>query len=246
MFGYIYLTTNLVNNMQYIGQKKSTKFLNEKYLGSGTYLKAAVNKYGKENFKVELLATAETAEELNEKEIYYIDKYNAVNSEMFYNMSPGGDVFNGGHILHHTEETKQKISKAASGENNGFYGKHHSEETRAKLRAAWEIRRQIPVSEETRKKLSAARKGKKFTKEHRAKLRESSRKAATGKPCSDSAKQKLSEHFTGSIFINNGIINKRIRPDDFNTYVELGFVRGKLKKSSETIEKITNEKNASE
>lgn len=35
---------------------------------------------------------------------------------------------------HHSTETIQKISVAASKENNGFYGKHHSEKTIRKLR----------------------------------------------------------------------------------------------------------------
>lgn len=60
MYGYIYLTTNLVNNSRYVGRKKSDRFpfINkngEVYLGSGMTLNKAINKYGKENFKVELL-----------------------------------------------------------------------------------------------------------------------------------------------------------------------------------------------
>ena len=85
MYGYIYLTTNNINGMKYIGQKKSEKFLNEKYLGSGSYLLNAVRKYGKDNFSVIMLDTADSFDELNEKEIYYITLYDAVNSSNFYN-----------------------------------------------------------------------------------------------------------------------------------------------------------------
>ena len=42
MYGYIYKTTNTVNNKIYIGQKKSEIFLKESYLGSGKYLKNAI------------------------------------------------------------------------------------------------------------------------------------------------------------------------------------------------------------
>lgn len=42
MFGYIYLTTNVINNKVYIGQKKSNKFLYNNYLGSGKLLKEAI------------------------------------------------------------------------------------------------------------------------------------------------------------------------------------------------------------
>ena len=70
MYGYIYKTTCLINYLIYIGQKKSSKFLCERYLGSGKKLRAAINFYGKENFKVELIDTAESKEELDSKEIY--------------------------------------------------------------------------------------------------------------------------------------------------------------------------------
>ena len=48
MYGYIYLTTNLVNDMKYIGQRKYGQ--PEPYLGSGVYLKRAIKKYGQINF----------------------------------------------------------------------------------------------------------------------------------------------------------------------------------------------------
>ena len=46
MFGYIYKTTNLINNKIYIGQHKSEKFEPNKYIGSGVVLLKAINKYG--------------------------------------------------------------------------------------------------------------------------------------------------------------------------------------------------------
>lgn len=46
----VYQTTNKLNNKIYIGVH-STKNINDGYLGSGTALKKAVKKYGKQNFK---------------------------------------------------------------------------------------------------------------------------------------------------------------------------------------------------
>ena len=40
MYGYIYITTNLINNKIYIGQHKSKNY-DKKYLGSGLLLKRA-------------------------------------------------------------------------------------------------------------------------------------------------------------------------------------------------------------
>jgi len=111
MYGYIYLTTNNINGKQYIGQKKSDVFLKEKYLGSGTYLKNSVKKYGKENFSVELLEECESKEELNEREIYWISYFNACDSNRFYNQTYGGEV-NGKRM---SESSRKKLSESHNG-----------------------------------------------------------------------------------------------------------------------------------
>lgn len=85
---YIYLTTNLVNGKKYIGQHKGE--LNDSYLGSSLHLLNAINKYGKENFKKEILEICNSKEELDEREKYYIALYNAVEDENYYNRSEGG------------------------------------------------------------------------------------------------------------------------------------------------------------
>ena len=45
----IYKTTNIINNMEYIG-KRVTEDINDSYLGSGKHLKRAIKKYGIKNF----------------------------------------------------------------------------------------------------------------------------------------------------------------------------------------------------
>ena len=89
MYGYIYLTTNNVNGKKYIGQHRFDGFDSE-YYGSGTIFSKALKKYGKHNFIVEVLCQCQTEEELNQREIEYIEKFNAVCSEDFYNVSFGG------------------------------------------------------------------------------------------------------------------------------------------------------------
>ena len=110
MYGYIYLTTNLINGKKYVGQKTSNKFLGEEYLGSGKMLYKAIEKYGRQNFKVELLEEVRgTKSDLNAREIFWIEKLAAVESEEFYNLHPGGvggaTYGHQGHNL--TEEQKQ-------------------------------------------------------------------------------------------------------------------------------------------
>ena len=85
---YIYLTTNLINGKQYIGQHKGKS--TDKYYGSGTNIVKAIQKYGKENFKKEILCYCSTREEADEKEKFYIAEFNAVENKNFYNNQEGG------------------------------------------------------------------------------------------------------------------------------------------------------------
>ena len=92
----IYKTLNLINGKFYIG--KDTKD-NPNYFGSGIVLRRAIKKYGKENFMKQTIEVCSTEEELNEREIYWIDKLDARNPEVGYNILKGGeDVFRGENI----------------------------------------------------------------------------------------------------------------------------------------------------
>lgn len=91
----IYKVTNKINGKIYIGQKP---YVGEPsmsdYYDGGVEIKRAVKKYGKENFTREILysrirdqATADSME------IWAIEKYNSTNTEIGYNISKGGKVF---------------------------------------------------------------------------------------------------------------------------------------------------------
>lgn len=90
-YGFIYITTNMVNGKRYIGQKKLDKNW-KNYLGSGYHLMNAIKYYGKENFSREIVDIASSEAELNIKEEKWIKNYNAVSDDNFYNMIEGGNV----------------------------------------------------------------------------------------------------------------------------------------------------------
>lgn len=105
---YIYLTTNLINGKKYIGQHYGR--LDDKYFGSGILITKAIAEYGKENFVKEILEIT-TQEQIDEVEKYYIQKYNAVEDDNFYNISEGGQNGNGWKHAHqywleHPEKAK--------------------------------------------------------------------------------------------------------------------------------------------
>jgi hypothetical protein len=91
----IYLTVNIVNKKWYIGKDKNGR---TGYFGSGTLLKKAIKKHGKQNFKKFVLETCESVTDLNCAEIAWIKYTNAVNSEQSYNIAIGGDGGPGDHF----------------------------------------------------------------------------------------------------------------------------------------------------
>ena len=115
--GIIYCYTNLINNKKYIGQTinpkqrfkqhKSSAF-NERDKDYNSPLHRAFRKYGYDNFKYEVLAEAETIEELNGLEIYYIAHFNSKNNG--YNIESGGKNSS----KPKSEETKKKLMKSHS------------------------------------------------------------------------------------------------------------------------------------
>ena len=84
----VYKTTNLVNGKIYIG-KHETDNLDDGYLGSGKLLKRAIEKYGEENFKREILFECSTREEMNAKEAELVNEEFLKRKDV-YNLKQGG------------------------------------------------------------------------------------------------------------------------------------------------------------
>ena len=161
MFYTIYKTTNLINNRYYIGKHK-TENINDSYMGSGKLLKQAIEKYGIENFSKEILFVFNNEEDMNKKE-----KELVVLSEETYNLCEGG---NGGFgYINNSDIVK-------------FKGKTHTDNTKQKLREKRIGVTNFIPNEETKQKISNAKKGKSTalkgssqSEEHKKKLSEAKR-----------------------------------------------------------------------
>jgi len=226
-YGFIYVTTNMVNGKKYIGQKmfkKDWKY----YLGSGAYFLRAVKKYGKKNFSREIIAIAYSKEELDILEVQFINHHNAVNSTDYYNLVGGGYGGNAG--IPASEEQKKKMSDSHKGHET-------SEETRKKI---GEARKGHLVSEATRDKISNTLKNYIITDEHRTSLSESGK----GRIFSEETKLKISESHKGKNMALNSEqiveIREKYATGEYKQYelAEIYFV------TKQTINNVVNYKYA--
>jgi group I intron endonuclease len=178
MYGYIYKTTCLLNNKIYIGQRKGD--FDKEYLGSGLLINRAIDKYGRDNFAVILIAQAIDKNSINILEKYYIGYYKLqLPKELIYNIAEGG---HGGVTTlgyKHSDQTKVKIGLANS-------NKIPSKESNLKRSIALKGRTRPP-----------------FTLEHKMKISQTKRRlhVATygmlGKTQSQETRDKISKAQTG-------------------------------------------------
>ena len=173
-YGFIYITTNMINGKRYIGQKIfSGKW--KSYLGSGVVLLKAIKKYGRQNFNRNIVDIAYSFDELNRLEIDWIKNYNAIKSEDYYNVADGGN--SGNTFIGKTNEEMDIIRNKI---RNARLGTKVKIETRIKISKALKNRK---FSFETRKKMSIALTGRMLDEEIKRKISQTRilKKVAKGK-----------------------------------------------------------------
>jgi len=111
-YGFVYITTNLHNGKKYIGQTQYRKSMRASYLGSGKVIRRAIRKYGREAFFRETVFIAFTKDDLDFAERQIIADHDAVVSDDFYNIAPGGRASLGFTGKKHTAERNSLLSKA--------------------------------------------------------------------------------------------------------------------------------------
>ena len=152
----VYKITNKTNGKMYIGQTKMP-LVKRWYLhchkSSGcTALHHAIEKYGSENFIVEQIDVACDRAELDRKEQFWIEYYNSI-------VPNGYNLKSGGNTPKYSNESRKRMSTNhadVGGINNPRYG--------------------VYLSDETKKKISEAHKGKQLSKEHKENCRMNSTK----------------------------------------------------------------------
>lgn len=146
----VYKIVNTVNGKLYIGQSVHPYKRLVRHFGKSsgcTKLKRAVQLYGKDSFKLDIIHWCDDKKDANELETFLIEECESINKG--YNITPGG-------------------YGTGAGEQNPFYGKSHSLE--AKIRHSNLMKGRV-VSKETREKLRVASSNRIMTEETKDKLR---------------------------------------------------------------------------
>ena len=151
----IYKTTNLVNGRFYIGMHVTTK-IDDGYLGSGHRIKAEIKKYGRENFKREVLEELPSKDEMVRREAELVTE-ELRSDPLCLNLKNGGEGgwdqsarssddrrcgmmkanqkiwSNKSFIEAHKERQRQRAIAGEFSCSGGFTGKRHREETKVKM-----------------------------------------------------------------------------------------------------------------
>lgn len=203
----IYRIYFIGSNKSYIGLSKGFKGRRNQHLRElkkGThfniYLQRAFNKYGENNFRIELIEECDESE-LMQKEKYYIEIHDSFKNG--FNLTTGGENCN------LSDDVKKRISEKHK-------GKIVKEETRQKLR---QINLGKKHSPETYAKLKEIYKNRVLTDEQRQKIIK-----ATSYRRSEETKEKMSKSRIGYNISDNAKLKltafnlKRIRP---NSLIEI-------------------------
>ena len=166
----VYQHKNKINEKSYIGitkRKPEERWgTNGENYKSTPHFYAAIKKYGWDNFEHIILFRNLTKEEACEKEKELIKELDTQNREKGYNILEDGTTPS------MAPEICEAISQRMKRNKNGL---NH------------------PCSEEKKKKISEAQKGRELTNEHKKKLSEAAQKRHV--PCSESKKRILSDSY---------------------------------------------------
>jgi len=170
----IYKITNLINGKVYIGQsERLTEREREHFyrLGRGEHnnehLQKSFNKYGKDKFIFEII---EETDDLDDKEIYWINEYGGINSKLNYNLK---DPL----TMKWSDYTRVKQSKSMIGENNPNFGNTWTQEQKNELslkRKGLSLEERIGKNKAdlAKQKMSKSQIGRKHPEEVKEKIRQ--------------------------------------------------------------------------
>jgi hypothetical protein len=213
-YHFIYKTTNLLNGKYYIGMH-STDDLNDGYMGSGRRLKYSINKYGKENHKVEILEFFDSRKELRDREEEIVN-LNEIAKEECMNLTVGGK---GSFYVINENNLNNKSNQCSLG-GKAFSKKLKNDEN---FKDSWAKKQREGLKKAHREGRMKSWKeiynwtGKKHSEETKKKMSNSSKGAVRG--------EKNSQY--GTCWITKDKENKKIKKEELEKYISKGWQKGR-------------------
>ena len=219
-YHYFYKITNLINNHFYYGVH-NTNNLDDGYMGSGKRLHIAYKKYGIENFKKEILKYFDTKEEAFEYEAEIVNE-NLINNDNCYNMKLGGTgwpIYKGYVTVKDIYENTLSITKEEFNENKDKYIAIQKNMIVVKDKNNNYYSVSVDDPRYISGNLVPLWKGYKHSNETKNKI------SQTQKLKQNQCGKKNSQYGTCWIHIDKN--NKKIKKDELEYYIKLGWIKGR-------------------
>jgi len=207
-YNYFYKITNLINNKFYYGIHK-TDNLDDGYMGSGTYLKRSIKKYGIDNFKKEILCYFSTYDEVLKYESEIVNE-ELVNNKYCYNVRLGG-VGGFNHISKEIRQNNMRKMLSILWQDEEYMKNH-------KIKASSRMKK---LHNKGKIKYDTFT-GKKHTEESVEKMK------LIHKLNQHQKGEKNSQY--GTCWINKDGENKKIKKEDLETWLKQSWVKGRKMK----------------
>jgi hypothetical protein len=210
-YHYIYKTTNLINGKYYIGMHSSNN-LNDNYIGSGKRLWYSINKYGKENFKCEILELLPDMSSLKVREKELVNE-DLLKDKMCLNLAVGGEGGFGNFFL-----TKEQLQKGRKTTDN-ILKKKYGDNFRSVITKNFHNNLTDEEKKQYREKIRQGKINSNFDSgiSFRGKKHKEETKRKIGEKNSINQKGEKNSQF-GSCWITNGIENKKIKKNNTLPY----------------------------
>lgn len=221
----IYRIINKINNKIYIGVHETFN-LNDNYVGSGKYLKRAINKYGIDNFTKEIIKLCKSREEMFEWEKLTVTKEFIKRTDT-YNICEGGKggfSYINNNKLNGTSKGVKRQKELRK--NYDWYEKWYKKKTESQNKYLIDnYKEQSLKIKEGQKKINFCHStflGKKHTEESKKKMSLSKKSKYSGKDNSQ----------YGTCWVYNLKLkeNKKIPKLDLDIWIEKGYIKGRKMK----------------
>lgn len=218
----LYKTINLINEHFYVGIH-STRILEDGYLGSGKRVKAEINKYGKENFKREILEFCGDRISLVSREKEIVNEELRSN-ELCLNLTNGGD---GNFFFCNAVKTPEQRTKA--GLAGGFANQDKwSEDIKEKVKKQRKENGRKKFAKMCEEVKEGKRKnwwiGRTLTEEHKQNRKE------TFKEIGHSQGEKNSQFGTCWI-THESLGSRKCRKEQLPKFLNQGWIKGRASKN---------------